>query len=166
MTAPWDPEAAKRRVAQLREDDARMTPGPWDCIPLVVRLYSNVRPLASDSIHVARLRNNAESLADLLEAAMVEIERLRADHSLARSISESLVVAAQKHIDEADRLRPVVDACVRVAELDEILDAHPGSSDAVGIQAERELYDAVAIRAKAIDTYRAVTEPTNKETST
>lgn len=58
---------------------------------------------------------------------------------------------------EVARMRPVVDAAVRVAELDEIFEAHPSIDDEVGDQAERDLPAAVLARKDAIDAYRKAT---------
>lgn len=67
-----------RLVTEAREDDARMPPAPWDTLPLIVRLHRDDTPRAWVSYGVARMRNNLPTIADQLEAACAEVERLRA----------------------------------------------------------------------------------------
>lgn len=74
MTAQYDAAESARLVAEAREDDARMTPVPWDCVPLIVRHFVDVRPTGADAFGVARTRNNLSSIADQLEAAVAEAE--------------------------------------------------------------------------------------------
>jgi len=68
MTAAWDPAESARLLAELREDDARMTRWP-----------STHAENSANAVAIARLRNNARPIADQLEAAAIEIERLKAD---------------------------------------------------------------------------------------
>jgi len=65
MSAPWDPEEAKRLAAELREDDARTASWP-----------ATHADHMADSAGRLRLRDNAKPLADQLEAALAEIKRL------------------------------------------------------------------------------------------
>lgn len=67
-----------------------------------------------------------------------------------RDLADQLEAA----LAEVGRMRPVVDAAVRVAELDEICEAHPRTDDEVGNQAERDLPAAVLAGKDAIDAYR------------
>lgn len=76
-----DPVAIRQRIAELRQDDARMRPAPWDCLPLIVRLHSGDQPLGSESYGVARARNALASTADMLEGL---VERLDAAHEAMR----------------------------------------------------------------------------------
>lgn len=139
MTA-LDPALCARLVGEAREDDELMTDAPWHG-------DSNVGVLFGDGLHadgaielahmdgeakefdpvaIARTRNNLRDLADQLEAALAEVARMR----------------------------PVIDAAVRVAELDEICEAHPRIDDEAGNQAERDLPAAVLARKDAIDACR------------
>lgn len=109
MTAIYNPAEVERLVAEAREDDARMTQGPWtepdgnrlrgavnalvggvhrqvaqasaeapsaeddlDCGPLDI---AGPRLLANAS-GIARTRNNLRAMADQLEAARAEVDRL------------------------------------------------------------------------------------------
>lgn len=69
MTVTYDPTTAARLIAEAREDDDRMEPAPWDCLPLIVKLYADDQPLGSNAFGIARTRNNLRALADQLEAA-------------------------------------------------------------------------------------------------
>lgn len=280
MTTQHNPAEIARLIAEAREDDARMTRGPWS-VPSGTRLLGAVnatidgmdrqvasaagqalqfddtadvgRQLGINAEAIARTRNNLRAMADQLEAAGREIDRLTACMSVAglqcfmrgsspdsvaehmRNVArswtelESKATAerdrlraerdravedmeaaeqrmaafldgtfavgdgtAQREIErlraevertklwscpdceftfaayhtnadgsmscpvcEVERMRPVVEAAVRVAELDEICDAHPGINDEVGHRAESELYAAVPARTAAVDSYRA-----------
>jgi len=104
MTAAWDLAEAARLAAELLEDDARMTRAPWTT-PTGTRLLGAVTAtidgverqvaaavgqapqfdaaadvgsaLGTNAAGIARLRNNARSVADQLEAAAAEIDRLQ-----------------------------------------------------------------------------------------
>ena len=80
--------------------------------------------------------------------ALAEIDRL------AGHVDRLTAKAAQLEA-EIDAMRPVVDSMVRVVELDEICDQHPGISDPAGQKAEADLYEAVRDRTRAVDAYRA-----------
>ncbi len=110
----WDPIVAARLQAELREDDARMTPGPWrdqqeddetreshevlDCEGFRVPSGSK-----QDAVGIARLRNNAREVADQLEAARAEI-------ASARELidSEVHVAFARMMLSEVDGMRALV----------------------------------------------------------
>jgi hypothetical protein len=118
-------------------------------------------------------RRMAISLADQLEAAMAEIERLTREsvtlrnqirlqagwldgRAYCRTDEEVSQFAEIKRLRaEIDAMRPVVDSMVRVVELDEICDQHPGISYPAGQKAEADLYEAVRDRTRAVDAYRA-----------
>lgn len=86
-----------------------------------------------------------------------DIERLiaRVESGLAFGELKPYAEALRWCLGEIDAMRPVVDAAVRVVELDEICEAHPGINDEIGQRAEQELYTAVAARTAAVDAYRA-----------
>ncbi len=98
--APWDPIVATRLSAELREDDARMTRGPWRdrqeadetrksnevldhegspvaFIASLAHVYRVPYGFKQDAVGIARLRNNARVVADQLEAARAEIDAAR-----------------------------------------------------------------------------------------
>lgn len=102
MSAKYDSALCMRLIAEAREDDARMTDAPWDCVPLVVRHFADVRPTGADAFGVARQRNNLSALADQLEAARAEIDRMR-----------PVVEAAERYRDDGPAyagIHPAVDA--------------------------------------------------------
>ena len=202
----FDPDIAKRLIAEAREVDRRMTGGPWIADPCEPPACATVcectgHPASADfcpacnfvadrvieerASGIARLRNNARLLADQLEAALgggeaaaeqdaseVEVEVLvagEADTMEIRALRAEVQLRAQRcdHpildiVRQRDQLRaevaamrPVVEASVRVVELDEICDAHPSNHDPIGRQAEADLYKAAADRTRAVDIYRA-----------
>jgi hypothetical protein len=91
VTAALDPARARQLIAEAREDDAAMTPAPWelgtagdcdlvsfvgdDAIGVAGVCCANHR---ANGNGIARTRNNLAALADQLEAALAEVERLRA----------------------------------------------------------------------------------------
>jgi hypothetical protein len=195
----YDKDEAARLVAELREDDTRMTPTPWvrgeheDHIggdaddpegPCHI-VTTEGQAMIADAGGLIRLRNSAPVLADQLEAAMAEIERLNAklnepildiirerdrfrtelvqlrrellpDHVAGR-FDACLVEKRKRKAAQAEIacMRPVVEAAVLVAELDELCDRHPGNDDPAGRKAEAALYEAVRARTHAVDDYRA-----------
>lgn len=92
-------------------------------------------------------------------SAQREIERLRAELSESRKQWMATVLehdrVRERFTAELALLIPVVEAAVRVAELDEICMNHLSIDDDAGNRAEVELPDAVAARAATIDAYRA-----------
>lgn len=123
-TATYNPDEVERLVREAREDDARMTPGPWLASVDTVRLRDgsmladmmlrNRRP--EDAPAIARQRNNLAAMADQLEAARREIDSLTAAARLSRS-------GAAEAMHDHDRLVNDLEAArARIAEL-EALDA-------------------------------------------
>lgn len=90
MTAALDPARARQLIAEAKEDDARMTPGEWSVDEwgalghiLVDGRSAGISSMGSrpDAAAIARTRNNLRPLADQLEAALAEIERLQVARS-------------------------------------------------------------------------------------
>lgn len=92
VTAAIDPPRARQLIAEAREDDAAMTPcrprrwiGGSDAVYIdnpagrgdVVVMEAEGPNRENDCRGIARTRNNLAALADQLEAALAEIERLR-----------------------------------------------------------------------------------------
>jgi hypothetical protein len=90
MTA-LDPALCARLVSEAREDDAKMTPGPWTHDDVAGEVHGDgaheqgpvlIARVGDESLcwdcgAIARTRNNLRALADQLEAALAEIEELR-----------------------------------------------------------------------------------------
>jgi hypothetical protein len=78
MTA-LDPALCARLVSEVRTDDESMTPAPWHAVgfDLLDADYKDIEPRPSEAIAIARTRNNLRDLADQLEAALAEVERMR-----------------------------------------------------------------------------------------
>lgn len=97
MTATYDPAIAARLIAEAREDDGRMTVAPWQAIDEFIydARRAIVETLCSDddASGIARIRNNLRAMADQLEAAGRETDRL---HRL---------LAA--HVDQTDPSDPI-----------------------------------------------------------
>jgi hypothetical protein len=80
----YSPDETARLIAELREDDARMTPGPWVRGELEDQIGGDAddpegpihivttegQAFVADAAGIARLRNNAKALADQLEDAV------------------------------------------------------------------------------------------------
>lgn len=157
MTTQYNPDESARQIAEAREIDSVLRGDTSQ--PITGRQFKAA----------ARMRDLLVPLADQLEAAQAEIERLNAKGRETSklletecSLSMSAIIAMLKAQTERDKLRAeveamrlVVAAAVRVVELDEICDAHPGINDEVGHRAESELHDAVKARTAAVDAYRA-----------
>ena len=130
MTADYNPTEAQSLIAGAREDDARMTRAPWTT-PTGTRLLGSVTvvidgrdrqvaaacgqaaqfddsadvgvQLGINAAGIARSRNNLRALADQLEAAGREVERLE---GLRDTWSEGAVAVAA----ERDSLRQQLEA--------------------------------------------------------
>lgn len=90
MTA-YNPDEVEQLIAEAREDDARMTRAPWNVDGKTGIMYGDYRSdegaidiaivvrkeAAYDVDAIARTRNNLAVLADQLEAARLEIDRLQ-----------------------------------------------------------------------------------------
>jgi hypothetical protein len=92
----YNPTEAQRLIAEARDDDARMVRAPWSGDEMI--------PTSDkDCAAIARTRNNLPTLADQLEAAGREVERLKA-----RPLTETLDGMRLKAADataERDSLR-------------------------------------------------------------
>lgn len=64
----YDPALCERLEAEAREDDARMEPAPWTCVGHDLT--------DDDAAGILRQRNNLAAMADQLQAARAEVERL------------------------------------------------------------------------------------------
>lgn len=177
----YDKDEVARLVAEQREDDARMTAGPWragavetyhvfcadgaELGPERVLLKMNTYfPYDADAAGIARLRNNAGPLADQLEAAMGEVDRIRplveAIEQMVPDWNESpgswtLTDRLPAHLAarrEIDRLRAEVEARRPIVEAAERLREWQNSIRRSGVELDRVLDDIVA----ALDAYRAV----------
>jgi hypothetical protein len=88
----YDPAEVERLIAEAREEDAQMTPVPWRADSAAGIVFGDgghvdgaievfrmeAESLIADPDAIARTRNNLHALADQLEAARAEIERLPA----------------------------------------------------------------------------------------
>lgn len=128
MTATYNPTEIERLIAEAREDDARMTDAPWygDSVAGVLFGDGNHADGSIELAHmdgeakefdpdaIARTRNNLRSVADQLEAAKAEIDRLRAEcNDAADQDAEIYRLRA-----EIERMRPVFDASLAMRAAD------------------------------------------------
>lgn len=130
MTAAWDPVEAARLAAEHREDDARMTPAPWEWddgflwnrdadIGVLNHAGTDWPVSEADAAGIARLRNNARPTAEQIEAATVEVAaKQRGYDDLHAMIPGSgdiwskvvrLVAERDQLRAEMSRMRPVVE---------------------------------------------------------
>jgi len=86
-----------------------------------------------------------------------DIERLitRVDSGLSVAELKPYAEALRWCLAEMDAMRPIIDVMVRIAELDELCEAHPSNSDPAGNAAEVELYDRVKEKTRLVEAYRA-----------
>lgn len=110
MTAKYDPDETARLIAEAREDDARMTPAPWDDIPLIVRIDDDTQPTNSDARGIARTRNNLATLADQFDAAQQRIAELEAE---AREPRGCAAHYGSIHGGEAEELRKGIETIIK-----------------------------------------------------
>lgn len=134
MLAEAAPEHARMR-AELERVHRLLDTGPHHKDAQLLELQAERDQLRAD---VERLTVDRDSIAS---CARTGINDLRNERDRLRA--------------EVERMRPVVETAVRVVELDEICDAHPGFNDEIGQRAESELYAATAARTAAVDAYRA-----------
>lgn len=134
----YDPDLIDRLVMEAREDDARMTDAPW--IGGADAVFIDNAPILesctemdheANCLGIARTRNNLAAMADQLEAARREIERLVEVHAHAAGVI----------IDEQLLMRPVVEAAEIVC-----------GPDLIGTERMDLVFDTLM---PAIDAYRA-----------
>ena len=152
MTAAWDPTEAARLIAETREDDARMTPGPWEIgtsnsfrrisasggpdggvLRGYVQRHDGHHDLAgsnrdADLASIARLRNNAKPLADQFEAAykrICEVQSAVVELHFERDRLAAEVDSLTKSVDELESsVGQLIDQRdKREAQIDAIADA-------------------------------------------
>lgn len=125
----YDPAEIERLVREAREDDERMTEVPWEaqiferCTgePLhrwriFLRGAQNPRTNSrdcdwteADASGIARTRNNLTAMADQLEAAQREVERLTTERDNARWADKTRRKVCEALSAERDRLRAEVE---------------------------------------------------------
>lgn len=84
--------------------------------------------------------DDPDEIAETVQGVLKERDKMQDERDAARA--------------EVERMRPVVNACVRVVELDETCDQHPRIDDPIGNAAESEMYPAVRARTLAVNAYR------------
>lgn len=148
----YDSDLIDRLIREARELLARFV---WQAIP--DSQSRRVLTAMADQLEAARaelaLRDGV--IASGNEAFRIAREKWRGEIEHWREARRTAMEAGEVLKAEVERLRLVVTAAVRVVELDEIADAHPGLNDEIGQRAEAELYAATAARTAAIDAYRA-----------
>lgn len=116
MTATYNPAEVERLIAEAREDDRKLERAPWTATKhgsmgsrdfVMTRGDGSYEIVDQDEAEaLSRARNNLRSLADQLEAARAEVERLTAalpnwSHAEALQQRDALIaanVAAQAEI--------------------------------------------------------------------
>lgn len=176
MTA-FDSIECARLAAEMREDDARMTPAPWvqrvtwDAYgridgpqwPVAHVLHDDDERHAIDEdtaayadgdiSGIARLSNNALAAAEQLEAAVAEIERLtrERDEVLGEGVLSQRVCDIENDRAQlradVDRMRPVVESADAWRTADLAC-----ARDAKSVDVQRAEYAL----AQAVDAYREV----------
>jgi hypothetical protein len=71
----FDRAEVRRLVEQSIEDNIRLEPVPWDPVPLIIRFDD--RPRRSQSVGVARLRNNLPAIIEQMSGLIREVDRLQ-----------------------------------------------------------------------------------------
>lgn len=104
----------------------------------------------------ADLRCKRRVLSDFDEVA--ERDQLRAEVARLTIAAQQSRSGVAEELQELELMRPVVEAAVRIAKLDEICEAHFGLDDDVGQRAESELSAAINNRNDAVTAYRAAKE--------
>lgn len=166
MTAAWDPAEARRLAADpLAKCVACKGAG-------FIEWTGHLPDPCEECVGSGGVANK---LADQLGVAAAEIERLtdELDHVAPASERDHLSRASRRMVEtvmgdrdtlrervrsltaEVDNMRPIVESCTLVAELEETLDAHPDIGDPVGGDAEGRLYDAVKARTDSVHAYRS-----------
>lgn len=130
MTAAYDPELVARLAREAREDDERMTPGPWKQLgrhgevmsesPGSSRHYETtpvtaIPDYAGNLACIARTRNNLRATADQLEAMQAIASRYDDDLQMMRA-TEADLQHNRRRADEAEHQLEAAQA--RIAELE------------------------------------------------
>jgi hypothetical protein len=157
----YNPAEVERLIAEAREDDARMTNGPWHGDSVAGILFGDGNhedgsiELAHmdgeakefDPVAIARTRNNLAAMVDQLEFARIEIDRLR--HANA-----SLVPGAMLTATELECLRVELEAAR--AEIERLRSAAERWSDAREDWQQRQTFSSRCTLDEAGDELQAV----------
>lgn len=189
MTAQHNPDECARLIAEARKDDERMSDAPWSFYKhgsmgpdtYVIEGSTIQVPYADapDARGIARTRNNLRAMADQLEAAQAEIQRLN-DHVLievaeerdeARSEAEqlrTLVQALRFDTEQRDKLRASLDGVnasndrltAEIVSMRPVVEAAEGVRDkrrevSKGMRKPEELKVELHELSERVDAYRA-----------
>lgn len=112
MGAQYNTDEVERLVREAREDDARMTPAPWETSEpseyiiceqgAIGDTYCGRTEDIANAIGIARTRNNLRAMADQLEAARAEVERLGALNAVLAKQSRELDTVLVERIAELE----------------------------------------------------------------